>query len=1227
MKFLRFSFVMLALIISGSMMAQSQKELSQLMRERNEYYFTLNVNDPHEIQAINELCSVDGFKGTTVVCYANQQQYDRLLKAGYQPNLQTPPSLLEEAKMWDGRATYEWDSYPTYSQYESMMQAYPASAIDGRICTYMELGTLSSNRKIMGVRINNGDTIGKPKFLYSSTIHGDETTGMILMLRLIDELCTSTDSRIENLVNSLDIFIFPDANPDGTYYGGNNSVTGSRRANANGVDMNRNYPDPHSSQHPDGNAWQSETQWFMKLAQDYPFVMAANFHGGAEVMNYPWDNTSTRHADDAWWQYISNEYVANTRAVYSGYMTDTYSSGITNGADWYMIGGGRQDYMNGYCQCREITIECSTTKTLAASQLNNYWNYNHTALLAYMEQCLNGVHGKVIDANTNQALDGVTITVQDHDDQYSIVSTHEDGYFHRPIKGGSYTFAIEKDGYCPYYVDVTVTDGQSLNMGEISLTAGSCLTPNFTASSTAVSLGSSISFTDASYGDIVSWSWTFEGGTPSTSTAQNPTNIQYNTAGTFDVTLTITDSEGISATLTKEDYITAAANYNMSNTTVTTCEALFYDSGGASSNYGNNLTYTMTFYPETEGAMISVSFSEFNTESGYDYLYIYDGSSTESTQIGQYDGTNSPGTVTATNSEGALTFKFTSDRATVASGWVATVSCVMVEHTITATANPGEGGTVTGGGTFSPGETCTLTATPAEGYRFIHWTENGEVVSNDAEYSFTVTVDRTLVAVFGSTDPIDITVSASPARAGSVSGGGEFLYGETCTVTATPNEGYSFANWTENDAVVSDQATYSFEVTSARVLAANFTFDAAVTGNCYYPVANVTAGSYVMGHIDGTNLVSPSHNNASSVTTTSTTITPTDYGFSVDEETTLPQVTLTAYQNEQYYIVYNNRYLARSNYGGSLTWSQNQTSSGRWHIDSNGIYVSASSGGMGGGSTTNYYLYYSNGSFALSTSQQNNITFYTEGDCPVSEFTITATAEPAAGGTIEGADTYYLGEMCTLTATANQGYQFVNWTENGEEVSTEAEYSFEVTAGRELVANFEEVISTTTQTVTLHTGWNWWSTYLDITLDDLETALNGNCESIVCQNTSISYMDGYGWDGDFDTIDLSKMYKIEVSTDCTLTLNGNVVNPANCTITIKPGANWISFPVSQSMSLNQAFSGFTPTIGDSVKSNSGSATFLGSSWSGTLKNLDPGKGYIYKSKANTIKTFTFPAPE
>ena len=664
-----------------------------MMRNRGEYYFTLSVDDPAQIQELSRICSVDGTDGRNVVAYANQQEYDKLIALGFQPELQTPPSLREEAKMWEGgdRATYEWNSYLTYGDYVSMMEGFPSSVTNGATCTFLDLGTLSTpnHRRILGVRLNNGQPNGKPKFLYTSTMHGDEVTGMILMLRLINEFCTSNDTRIQNILNNVDLFIFPCTNPDGTYKGGNNTVTGAQRYNGNNVDLNRHFPDFDDGAHPDGASYyQDECQWMMDLAQEYLFTMGANYHGGAEVVNYPWDTYQPVHPDDAWWQYVSREYAQLCQAVNSSYMKTANSSGdtpsgITNGYAWYTITGSRQDYMNYYGQCREVTVECSNTKTPSASQLPNFWNYSHNAMLTYIEECLNGIHGFVFDAETGQPLQGVTVTVLNHDDFGSEVSTHTLGDFHRPIKGGSYSLKFSKEGYCPHYLDVTVADGQRVNLNNIQLMPGnSCIVPAFIASSTDVAVGANISFTDVSNGTIASWNWTFEGGMPSTSTAQNPSNIRYDNEGIYNVTLTVTDTQGNSETLIKNNYINVHTmeSYNMSTSTVTTCNAFFYDSGGPNSNYGNSLDYTMTFNPGSLGAKIKVVCSAFNVQktswgSITDYLRIYDGSSTSAPEIGQYYGTNSPGTVIATNNDGALTFVFHSNRNTNASGWVATVFC------------------------------------------------------------------------------------------------------------------------------------------------------------------------------------------------------------------------------------------------------------------------------------------------------------------------------------------------------------------------------------------------------------------------------------------------------------------------------------------------------------------------------------------------------------------------
>ena len=669
-------FLILFLFVTFGLTAQENK-LNRLMQDRNEYYFTFELNGNDNLPQIAHMISVDRVDGNVVTAYANNKEFAEFQKLGYEITLQTPPSMLEEHVMWDGsnRAEYDWDQYPTYSAYENMMYAFQTNHPDK--CEIIELGTLPSNRKILIAHINNGTTAGKPKFLYTSTIHGDETTGWMLMLRWIDYLLENpTLPECANILENVDLYVGPNTNPDGTYHGGNNTVTGATRYNANGVDMNRNYADPHGSAHPDGNPYAQETEWFMQLAQENNFVMGANYHGGAEVMNYPWDNTYTLHADDQWYQLISHEYADLTHQVSSGYMTD-YNNGITNGAAWYMIGGGRQDYMNGYAECRELTIECSNTKNPNASQMPTFWNYNKNSIFAFVNQVLNGIHGTVVDASSKAPIGGATITLTGHDDQYSTVSTQlPAGDFHRPVKGGTYNVRITKNGYQAYETQVTVADNEAITISA-ELVALEGIVADFTADVTAVAVGGSVHFTDNSWGaQLTNWDWEFEGGTPATSTEQNPT-VTYNQAGTFGVRLTVTNADGESDTKYMPNYITASEAYNMQNGTITTCNAMFYDDGGPSANYGNNKDLTMTFMPATEGGIIEVTFQSFDTESNYDWLYIYDGTTTSAPQIGsQHSGNDSPGTVTATNAAGAITFRFTSDSSVNKAGWEAHVRCL-----------------------------------------------------------------------------------------------------------------------------------------------------------------------------------------------------------------------------------------------------------------------------------------------------------------------------------------------------------------------------------------------------------------------------------------------------------------------------------------------------------------------------------------------------------------------
>ena len=678
MKALRKWLLIAAMFITVAGQTQS---LEKFYESRPEIYFELEIQGLQQLKELSDLVSVDGVDGLTITAYANRGQFEKLKNKGFQPTLLMPPSMLEEVEMIAdiaNREVFEWDAYPTYSAYVAMMNGfendYPAH------CQTFNFGTLNSGRELLMLRINNGSPEGKPKFLYTSSMHGDETAGYVLMLRLADYLLSNygSDERVTNIVDKLDIYINPLANPDGTYYGGNNTVNGSTRGNANGIDLNRNYPDPRVGQHPDGNAHQVETIAFMDLAVENQFIMSANFHGGAEVVNYPWDTWSRRHPDNNWWIMVSREY-ADSAQYYSpsGYMTDL-NNGITNGYDWYSVSGGRQDYMNYFENCREFILEISDIKTLPANQLPAWWTYNKASMLSYMEQATYGISGVITNELTGEPVEA-QISIEGHDmDNSFAVSTLPAGNYHRPIKAGTYNLTYAAEGYYPQTISLSVDDYESI-VQDVQLTPG-VLIADFTASAYQVPKGESVDFTNASYGqNIVSYEWTFDGGTPATSTEENPQNITYAETGTFDVQLKITNADGDTSLVLKEDLIEVNLILVMQEGTFEMCEGLFYDSGGPNADYGNRQDLVLTIMPDTSKALVTVNFISFSIEANagcnYDWLKIYDGINTNALLLGTWCGTNAPDEIIASNDAGALTFQFHSDQSVTRPGWEAVVSC------------------------------------------------------------------------------------------------------------------------------------------------------------------------------------------------------------------------------------------------------------------------------------------------------------------------------------------------------------------------------------------------------------------------------------------------------------------------------------------------------------------------------------------------------------------------
>ena len=282
----------------------------------------------------------------------------------------------------------DWQHYPTYECYVEMMQQYAQQF--PLLCRLDTIGTSVEGRLLLCLAISGTSTpvVDKREVFYSSTIHGDELVGFHLMLHLIDTLLHAygTSDHITSILNNTTVYINPLSNPDGTYHGSNNTVQFSRRYNAHGIDLNRNYPDPFATT---AKSIEPENAAMIEYVTRHHFRLAANLHSGSEVMNYPWDSFTSwqqahPHAD--WWEEVCRRFVDTCRITRPTLFTDVIPSGYIAGGDWYVISGGRQDYMNYYHDILELTMELSSTKKLPSEQLPLYWAGERQALLNFINE-------------------------------------------------------------------------------------------------------------------------------------------------------------------------------------------------------------------------------------------------------------------------------------------------------------------------------------------------------------------------------------------------------------------------------------------------------------------------------------------------------------------------------------------------------------------------------------------------------------------------------------------------------------------------------------------------------------------------------------------------------------------------------------------------------------------------------------------------------------------------
>ena len=172
--------------------------------------------------------------------------------------------------------------------------------------------------------------------------------------------------------------------------------------------------------------------------------------------------------------------------------------------------------------------------------------------------------------------------------------------------------------------------------------------------------------------------------------------------------------------------------------------------------------------------------------------------------------------------------------------------------------------------------------------------------------------------------------------------------------------------------------------------------------------------------------------------------------------------------------------------------------------------------------------------------------------------------------------------------------------------------------------------TTLTQAIELTAGVNYVSFFVETNLDDLKDALVnalGTSSTIIVKSrvASTKYQRGR-WAGNLSELNMAEMYKIDVPTDCEISLEGMPIDPTTLSVTITPGANWIAYPYTVEMTLPEFFGSF-PVTNDVVKSKSQNSKYNRGRWAGSLTGLVPGQGYIYVSADDDAegRTFTFPA--
>eukprot|EP00795_Rhopilema_esculentum_P016033 gene16033-7377_t len=333
-----------------------------------------------------------------------------------------------------------------------------------------DIGSSALGRKLIVMEVSDNPGVHEPlepEFKYIGNMHGNEVVGREMLLLLLDNICTEYrygNKTIQNLVNNTRIHVMPTMNPDGYAKSKERDCDGvTGRANSNDVDLNRNFPDQFHNK--PGYRAEKETQAVMDWLRSVPFVLSANLHGGSLVANYPYDDNVelkdkySRSPDDDIFRHLALAYSTNHATMWKGRpmcrdsLDETFVGGITNGAQWYSVAGGMQDFNYAHSNCFEITVEMACCKFPSSGKLPHLWEDHRRALFKFLSMVHMGVKGMVKFAN-GTVIPNAAIQVSGH--KHVIKSTQYGDYF-RLLLPGTYKITCTGDGKS-LTVDITIKE-------------------------------------------------------------------------------------------------------------------------------------------------------------------------------------------------------------------------------------------------------------------------------------------------------------------------------------------------------------------------------------------------------------------------------------------------------------------------------------------------------------------------------------------------------------------------------------------------------------------------------------------------------------------------------------------------------------------------------------------------------------------------------------------------